>query len=224
MVNSIVRDNIDIENNPLFYKDIEKINTFPEMCELFKYYNYISLHQRRFMFVARNKFGNKYSTFFFKKQFKELNSVEKMYICYYIFCFDLEKCYHDFQYESNFNVFKKMKITEYYIFLTQIEELHKKNKKKYERLLNQYNENYKEKNKKTYLPHEDPLTPIGTFVGYNSLNNCIKIKENNDKYLQKLKKEQEKNLKIVESIDLEYSKKNNVSIFKKMIKLKILLQ
>jgi len=104
--------------------EIETGIDYNGIIKLLKYQNYISLYNRRFLFVSRNKFGNNNSFLLFNKSFKNITIYEKMYICYYIFCFDLEKCFYDFQYESNYNIFRKMTKEQYNLFENKMLKIH----------------------------------------------------------------------------------------------------
>jgi len=55
-----------------FYKKIENENTYDDMVNLFKHYEYILLKNKRFLFVARIKFAKKYCNKIFNKNYNEL--------------------------------------------------------------------------------------------------------------------------------------------------------
>jgi len=105
---TMVFQNIDDFDNKFYFK-LEKENNYEDMLNLLENYNYISLYNRRFMFVARNKFYNKYKNMF-EKYFTNDTFINKMYLCYYIFNQDIEICFKDFQYESGFNTIRKFEI------------------------------------------------------------------------------------------------------------------
>jgi len=98
-------------NDAKFYFKLENNNGYNDMVILIEYKKYIQLHNRRFLFVARNKFGSRYSILFFKKAFKLLSIYEKMALSYYFFEQDMELCFEDFQLESRFDIFKKLNVS-----------------------------------------------------------------------------------------------------------------
>jgi len=77
------------------------------MMKLFEYYDYISLTDVRFLFVARIKFAKTYSKYLFDKEYLNLEIEEKFYLTYYIFCLNFIKSYDEFQKESNYKIIRK---------------------------------------------------------------------------------------------------------------------
>jgi len=106
------------------------------------------LNEKRFLFVARIKFAKKYCIFFFDKDYKDLTIQERFYLTYYIFSKDIIKSYTEFQAESNFNIFKKIKFQDFQKLENELIEIENKNISKYNKILDIYHKTSYYKRKK----------------------------------------------------------------------------
>jgi len=199
-------------SNEEFYKSLEGNNTYNDLLNLLKHYEYIYLKNKRFLFVARVKFAKKYTKEIFNKEYNELNIYERIVITYFIFCKSVTQSYFCFQSESNYNIFKKYTIDELFYLEKNILDCYSKNKNKIWSVL----KGKKIKiNKKT---NEHPMMPIGTNDYFCYLKKKKIIYDKNS--IENIKKELNNKLKSKELIIEDKNKKYN-SLTNKVNKLLI---
>jgi len=219
----LLPDNIDVIYDDKFYYKLEKENNFDNMLDLIKYYNYISLYNRRFMFVARNKFYNKYKNSF-AKFFVDDIFINKMYLCYFIFNQDIQECFHYFQYESGFNTVRKFNLDQLNYMEMILKRIHKKSEEF--RIINFHYQG-------TYAPvtlsdsYNNKLSMeikenISMKKENNKLKTDLKLKEEESK---RIEKQIQENMKIIDNNKINYCLKtkeifltNNIKDDKLIIK------
>jgi len=152
-----------ISLNEKFFLELPENNLVDFYRIIVKYRDYILLKNKRRLFVCRQKFAQKISNYFFKKEYKTLNQSEKFYLTYYFFYLDYPYAMQKFSEESNFNICKKMSFIQMKNQEKELLEIHKKSLKKFQEIkkmiIKKLNHD-KNKRKKSQYPNEDPMTPI----------------------------------------------------------------